>query len=86
MLCKLVGYKRICSKSGKMFCIAQCVSEFTEREKHDGFVGSSVKEVFLPDSQYDFLNPSHIGKDLSLNYDITGNGRAVLNSVDIVKG
>lgn len=82
---KLVGYKKITSKkSGKDFCVASVVQDVSEREKENGFVGQKVDEIFLPESQLDLLKPSDIGKELLLDYELSG-GRAYLVNVTVNK-
>ena len=73
---KLVGYKKITSKkSGK-------VQDVSEREKENGFIGQKVDEIFLPEAQLDLLKPSDIGKELLLDYELSG-GRAYLVNVAV---
>lgn len=80
---KLVGYKKITSKkSGKEFCVASVVQDVSEREKENGFIGQKVDELFLPESQLNLLKPSDIGKELSLDYELSG-GRAYLVNVAV---
>ena len=80
---KLVGYKKITSKkSGKDFCVASVVQDVSEREKENGFIGQKVVEIFLPEAQLDLLKPSDIGKELLLDYELSG-GRAYLVNVAV---
>ncbi|WP_418840608.1 hypothetical protein [Roseburia inulinivorans] len=80
---KLVGYKKITSKkSGKDFCVASVVQDVSEREKENGFIGQKVDEIFLPEAQLDLLKPSDIGKELLLDYELSG-GRAYLVNVAV---
>lgn len=80
---KLVGYKKITSKkSGKDFCVASVVQDVSEREKENGFIGQKVDEIFLPEVQLDLLKPSDIGKELLLDYELSG-GRAYLVNVAV---
>ena len=80
---KLVGYKKITSKkSGKDFCVASVVQDVSEREKENGFIGQKVDGIFLPESQLDLLKPSDIGKELLLDYELSG-GRAYLVNVAV---
>lgn len=80
---KLVGYKKITSKkSGKEFCVASVVQDVSEREKENGFIGQKVDEIFLPEVQLDLLKPSDIGKELLLDYELSG-GRAYLVNVAV---
>lgn len=77
---KLVGYKKITSKkSGKEFCVASVVQDTSDREKENGFIGQKVDEIFLPESQIDFLKPSDIGKELLLDYELSGNRAYLVN-------
>jgi len=80
---KLVGYKKITSKkSGKDFCVAFVVQDVSEREKENGFIGQKVDEIFFPEAQLDLLKPSDIGKELLLDYELSG-GRAYLVNVTV---
>lgn len=80
---KLLGYKKITSKkSGKLFCVASVVSDLTENDKRNGAVGQKVEDVFLPEEQTDLLRPADIGKELILDYQISG-GRAFLVNVTV---
>lgn len=80
----LVGYKRFNSKDGKKrYCVAEIVSEFSQREASNGSVGSKAEEVFLPEDKVDYLNPSHIGKEIKFDYELTG-GRAYIVDVSII--
>lgn len=77
---KLVGYKKITSKkSGKEFCVASVVQDVSEREKENGFIGQKVDELFLPESQLNLLKPSDIGKELSLDYELSGSRAYLVN-------
>ena len=82
-MAKLVGYKNFTSKKGKDYCVAEVVSEATERDKLNGLVGCKVEEVFLPEDKLNFFNPSHIGKEVKFDYELSG-GRAYLVDVSIV--
>ena len=80
---KLVGYKIITSKkSGKDFCVASVVQDVSERENESGCIGKKVDEIFLPEAQLDLLTPSDIGKELLLDYELSG-GRAYLVNVAV---
>lgn len=80
---KLVGYKKITSKkSGKTFCVASVVSDLSEREIEQGQVGQKTEEIFLPESQLDYLKPADIGKEFFVHYDIN-NGRAFVSNVSV---
>lgn len=82
---KLLGYKRFTSKkNGKEFCVACVVQDFSDREKENGSVGQKVDEIFMPENQYNLLKPEHIGKELVLDYELSG-GRAYLVNVSIAK-
>lgn len=78
----LVGYRRFNGKNGKLYCVANVTSEFSSREVEGGAVGLKVQEVFLPESQVDYLKPSDCGKNVSLDYEING-GRAYLVSFSV---
>ena len=73
---KLVGYRRFTSKkNGKDYCVA-------EIETASGAVGCKTEQIFMPEEQYDFLKPEHIGKDVKLDYELSG-GRAYLVNVTV---
>lgn len=81
---KLVGYKRFQGKkNGQPYCVAEVVSDFTARELENGSVGSKAEEIFLPADKVDYLNPSHIGKEIKFDYELSG-GRAYLVDFQIV--
>lgn len=80
---KLVGYKKITSKkNGKVFCVASVVQDLTEREARQGAVGAKVDDIWLPEEQTDLLKPADIGKELILDYELSG-GRAFLVNVTV---
>lgn len=80
---KLVGYKRFTSKKGERYCVAQVVSDFSQRDIDNGCCGSRVEEIFLPAERVDELNPSHIGKEIKFDYELSGN-RAYLVDFHVV--
>lgn len=73
----LIGYRRFTGKNGKSYCVANVTSDFSAREIENGAVGLKTQEVFLPESQYDYLTPADCGKKTVLDYEING-GRAYL--------
>lgn len=77
----LVGFKRFKSKKGDDFCVANVMTEYPKSAV--GCCGSKVEEIFVPDELYDYLQPEHIGRELKLDYDISGN-RAYLTSLKVV--
>lgn len=79
---KLVGFRRFVSKKGDNYCVANVVSDYTERDKANGAVGSRTEELFIPSAQYDYLQASDIGSEIVLNYNFSGN-RAYLDSVEV---
>lgn len=81
---KIVGFKRFTSKKGKDFCVANCVSDFSDREYDNGCCGQKIEEIFMPEADYDLLQPEHIGKIATFEYEIN-NGKAYLVKVDIAK-
>lgn len=83
-MAKLLGYSNGTSKKGAPFTIMYLEKEFSARDKENGAVGTKVTQEFLPQSQVGLLQPSHIGKEVSLDYDIS-DGRAYLVSVGIMK-
>lgn len=81
---RLVGYKRFVSKkNGKEFCVANVVSEYGARDKSNGCIGEKVEEIFLPEEKVIFLQPSHIGKEIKLEYELSG-GRAYIVDFEIL--
>lgn len=82
-MAKLVGYRRFTSKkNGQEYCVASVVSDLSDTEKSNGYVGQKTEDIFLPAEQINFLNPSHIGKELVCDYTISS-GRAYLNHVSV---
>ena len=82
-MAKLLGYRRFTSKkNGKDYCVAEIETPFSTRETAAGAVGSKTEQVFMPEDQYDFLKPDHVGKEIKLDYELSG-GRAYLVNVTI---
>lgn len=79
---KLVGYRRFTSKKNKDYCVAEIETPFNSRETSAGAVGCKTEQVFMPDEQYDLLKPEHIGKELRLDYELSG-GKAYLVNVTL---
>lgn len=79
----LVGFKRFKGKNGKDYCVANIVTEYSERESALNNFGSKVQEIFLPDEFYNYLEIKHIGKSVQLGYEINGN-RAYLTSFSVI--
>lgn len=82
-MCKLVGYKKFKSKSGRECCVASVVTPYNQRSLDNGCVGSKVEDVFLPDNCMNLLQPSDIGCDLNMIYECS-NGRAYLIDVQVI--
>lgn len=80
---KLVGYRKFTSKNGKEYCVAEVVSDITEREANRGFVGQKVEELFMPEDQVDIFKPTDIGKEIETTYELSG-GRAYLVKVSVL--
>jgi len=74
----LLGYRRFTSKSNKPCCVAVVATNCDEKDNERGSFGQSAEDVFLPSELYSYLQPSDIGKPVTLNYNIT-NGRAYIN-------
>lgn len=80
---KLVGYRKFTSKkNAKSYCVANVVQDASDREVSSGLVGQKVEELFLPEEQYNYLKPADIGKNLELDYELSG-GRAYLVSITV---
>lgn len=80
---KLLGYvKGVSKKNGNSYCMMHVVSDFSENEKTNGAQGAKVETLFLPSDQMDVLKPADIGKEIFLDYTISG-GRAFLNGVTV---
>ena len=80
---KLVGFRRFTSKkNGKDYCVAEVVTPFNQREQAAGAVGEKTEQIFMPEDQYNLLKPEYIGKELKLDYELSG-GRAYLVNVTI---
>ena len=81
---KLVGYKRFTSKkNGKDYCVANVITTYNQRNIDAGCVGNAVEEIFMPDELYDLLKPGDVGKELQLDYELSG-GRAYLVDVSVI--
>lgn len=71
---KLVGYRRFTSKkNGKDYCVAQVVTPYGQRDLSRNCVGSKVETIYLPEDQYDLLKPADIGKEITFDYEFSGN-------------
>ena len=80
----LLGYQKgVSKKTGKPYCRFYVSSDLTGFDKESGFVGVKVEEKFLPADQVDLFNPSCIGKELHLDYALSGN-YAFLTNVSVV--
>lgn len=84
MATKLIGYKRFTSKKNVETCIASVVQDLSDRDRAGGSVGQRVDEIFMPHDQVDYLQPEHIGKELSFSYDMVS-GTPYLSKVTVVK-
>ena len=80
---KLIGFKKFSSKEGKVFCVANCMSEYSSKEKNRGCCGSKIEEIFLPESCVNLLQPADVGKDIVLEYTINA-GKAYLDDVKVI--
>lgn len=80
---RLVGYRNIKTKKGEEFTLASIVQDLSDREKANGAVGQKVDDVWLPKEQYNTLKPEDIGKELKLDYELSG-GRAYLVNVSVL--
>lgn len=70
---RLLGYKKFKSKYGKDCCVAIVSTDFSQYEKDHGCIGTTAKEIFLPDEQYNYLTPKDIGKLVETAYEVNGN-------------
>lgn len=76
----LVGYQRGTSKkTGKPYCIAHVV-----QDKANGVTGSKTDNLFMPDGLLDLFKVEDIGKELILEYNLSGS-RAYLSNVTVKK-
>lgn len=78
---KLVGFKKFTSKAGKVYCVANVVTPYSQRELDNGYVGDKVEEMFLPDDKKELLKASDVGKDIDFVYDIVGNRAYIVDFV-----
>lgn len=81
-MCRLVGYKRFTSKKGKEYCVANVVSQYSQRDEERGCVGEKTEEIFLPDNCLKLLKPEDVGCELDMTYEYSG-GRAYLVDVAV---
>jgi len=79
---QLLGYRKFAGKkdASKTYCVATVASELTDRDRTNGYVGLKVEEIFMPDEFVDFLKPEHVGKNLVIDYNVSG-GRAYVQNV-----
>lgn len=71
----LLGVKKFSStKSGvqKDYEVIVVSSSFNARSVENGCFGSDVSEIFLPDNLKGRLTPANIGKEIVLDYEISG--------------
>lgn len=76
----LVGYQKGTSKkTGKSYCIAHVV-----QDKANGVTGAKTDNIFMPDDLVDLFTPGDVGKELILDYNVSG-GRAFLVNATVKK-
>lgn len=81
---KLVGLKKFVSKKdGTRYCVMQIVGDFSQRDIESGCSGQKVEEVFAPADMVDRINASHVGKEVKLDFELSGS-RAFLVGVSFV--
>lgn len=81
---KLVGLKKFASKKdGTRYCVMQIVGDFSQRDIESGCSGQKVEEVFAPADMVDRINASHVGKEVKLDFELSGS-RAFLVGVSFV--
>lgn len=81
---KLAGLKKFTSKKdGTRYCVMQIVGDFSQRDIESGCAGQKVEEVFAPADMVDRINASHVGKEVKLDYELSGS-RAFLVGVSFV--
>ena len=71
----LLGVKKFTStKSGaeKKYEVIIVSGSFNDRSLENGCFGSDVSEIFLPEKLHGRLEPAHIGKEIVLDYEISG--------------
>lgn len=78
----LIGFKRFTSKKGNPLCVAIIATAFDKQQNERGSYGCDAETVFLPSEQYDYLQSSDLGKEVSTQYDIVG-GRAYLRELTV---
>lgn len=77
---RLLGYKRFkAEKTQRDICIMFVAQDISQREKEHGYVGQKIVEMFIPESQIGLLKPSDIGKELLLDYELSGNRAYLVN-------
>ena len=83
MSVKLLNYHNFhSSKTDKNYSIAQVERPLTANELNNGYVGIHIsEEKFLPDSLVGFFQPSDIGKEFDLEYEVVGNKSNLINIV-----
>lgn len=83
MTVKLLNYHNFhSSKTDKNYSVAQVERSLTSNELNNGYVGTHIsEEKFLPDSLVGFFQPSDIGKEFELEYEVVGNKANLINIV-----
>ena len=79
---RLIGYRKFTSKKNVEYCVASVEMACSQRDVANGYVGSKVDEVFLP--EVDLLTPNDIGKEVEIVYSISG-GRAYVDDFRVLK-
>ena len=81
---KLIGYVDGEAKSGNKYTMAYVVSDLSNNDIARGTVGQKAETVFLPVVQVGTLTPDDIGKEVQLDYTVSG-GRAYLESFNVIR-
>ncbi len=81
---KVLGYRKFKSKNGKNCIVLGVSSPYSDRDKQSGACGEKVEELFVPEECHAQVVPAIVGKNVSLQYDISG-GRAYLTGFEVCK-
>ena len=79
----LLGVKKFTSKGGRKCEVMTVRSDYNSRMLAEGCFGSKVEELFVPDGMQGLLKPEDIGKEVSIDYEVSG-GRAFMIGFRVV--
>lgn len=81
MTVKLLNFHNFhSSKTDKNYSVIQVERPLSTSELNNGYVGTHIcEDKFLPDSLVGFFQPSDIGKEFDLEYEVLGDKANLVN-------